>query len=72
MSCFSFSLFSPIKSENRKPEQVLPREEGWHKWQGQVLGKGVGGEHSAIECVHVNKCRNDTSRNYSRNWRRGR
>jgi hypothetical protein len=33
MSCFSSSLFSSEKSENRRTEQVLPRWEGWHQWE---------------------------------------
>jgi hypothetical protein len=31
MSCFSFSLFSSTKSENRRKEQALPRGEGLHQ-----------------------------------------
>jgi hypothetical protein len=34
MSCFSFSLFSFAKSENRRAEQVLPSREGWYQWEG--------------------------------------
>jgi hypothetical protein len=34
MSCFSFSLFSSVKSENRRAEQVLPQREGWHQGEG--------------------------------------
>jgi chloramphenicol O-acetyltransferase len=39
MSCFSFYLFSSTKSINRRTEQVLPRREGWHQWEGDVSGK---------------------------------
>jgi hypothetical protein len=35
-SCFSFSLFSSAKSENRRVEHVLRRREGcWHQWEGE-------------------------------------
>jgi hypothetical protein len=30
----SFPFFSLTKSENRRAEQVLPRGEGWHPWEG--------------------------------------
>jgi hypothetical protein len=40
MSCFSFDLFSSAKSDNRRAEQVLPMGEGWHQWEGEVMGKG--------------------------------
>jgi hypothetical protein len=43
MSCSSFSLFSPKNLDTRKAEQVLPRGEGWHQWEGEVLEKRVGG-----------------------------
>jgi hypothetical protein len=39
MSCFSFSLFSSAKFENRRVEQVLPWGEGWHQWEGDEEGK---------------------------------
>jgi hypothetical protein len=39
MSCFSFSLFSSTKLDKRA-EQVLPREEGWHQWEGRGNGEG--------------------------------
>jgi hypothetical protein len=38
---FILSLFFPTKLENRRAEQVLLRGEGWHQWEGEVLGKGV-------------------------------
>jgi hypothetical protein len=31
---FLFSLFFFYKSENRMVEQVLPREDYWHQWEG--------------------------------------
>jgi hypothetical protein len=37
---FLFSLFSPTKPDNGKTEQVLPRGEGWHQEEGEVLRKG--------------------------------
>jgi hypothetical protein len=36
---FIFSLFSPTKSEHRRTEQVLPRREGWHRWEGKGVGE---------------------------------
>jgi hypothetical protein len=39
--CFIYSLFSPTKLENRRVEQVLPKGEGWHQWEGEgVREKG--------------------------------
>jgi hypothetical protein len=39
--CFIFHLFSPIKSENRKAEQVLLKGEGLHQWEaGGVKERG--------------------------------
>jgi hypothetical protein len=47
VSCFICYVFPPTKPENRKAEQVLPRERGtlgsWHRREGEVAGKGVGG-----------------------------
>jgi hypothetical protein len=37
--CFVFSLFSSTKLENRRLEQVLPRGEGWHQWEGGGVGE---------------------------------
>jgi hypothetical protein len=57
MSCFSFSLFSSTKSENRKAEQVVPEGGGVCQWEGEMSGKG---EHRAKKmCTHVCKCKND-------------
>jgi hypothetical protein len=39
MSCFSFSLFSSTKPEDRRVEQVLPSGKGWHQWDGGDFGK---------------------------------
>jgi hypothetical protein len=36
---FIFSLFSSAKAENRRGEQVLPRGQGWHLWEGAGAGK---------------------------------
>jgi hypothetical protein len=38
---FIFFLFSFAKSENRRVEQVLPREESWHHWEGRGQRKEV-------------------------------
>jgi hypothetical protein len=34
-----FFLFSPIKSENGRAEQVLPRGDGWWQWDGGGVGE---------------------------------
>jgi hypothetical protein len=39
MSTFSFYLFSFTKLENRRAEQILPRGEGWHLWEGGGNGE---------------------------------
>jgi hypothetical protein len=52
---FSYYVFSSIKSENRRAEQVLPREE-WvagTSGRGEVIGKGVGGCICCKQCIHV-------------------
>jgi hypothetical protein len=46
-----FSIFCSRKSENRKAEQVLPKGEGWHHWEGEVLGEES--EYGAIKCVFM-------------------
>jgi hypothetical protein len=48
MSCFSSSLFSSAKSENRRAEEVLPGVGGGRGVVGtsgrrEVVGKEVGG-----------------------------
>jgi hypothetical protein len=35
---FHFLFFFPTKAENRRMEQVLPRGEGWHPWEGGGVG----------------------------------
>jgi hypothetical protein len=50
MSCFSFYIFSSEKLENRKVEQVLPSREGWHQWEGEV----IGGEGRRVNKVQKN------------------
>jgi hypothetical protein len=37
---FIFSPFSPTKLENRRVEQVLPKREDWHQWEGENVGEG--------------------------------
>jgi hypothetical protein len=44
MSCFSFSLFSSAKWENRRAEHVLSRVEGWHQLEGEGGKEKVLGE----------------------------
>jgi hypothetical protein len=48
-SCFSFHLFSSAKLENKREEEILPREEGWHQWErGGGRKRGYEGEYCAI------------------------
>jgi hypothetical protein len=37
--CFIFSLFSPTNSENRRAEQALLLEEGWHQCEKGGVGE---------------------------------
>jgi hypothetical protein len=51
---FIFSPFPCRKSENRRVEKVLPRGEGWHKWEGGGVGDRVlEEEYRSIKCVHM-------------------
>jgi hypothetical protein len=51
-----FYLFSFTKAENGMVEQVLPRREGWHQWEGEAMGKG-GRRVTLIQkmCTHASK-----------------
>jgi hypothetical protein len=40
LKCHVFHfLFSSTKLENRRIEEVLHREEGWHQWEGGGVGE---------------------------------
>jgi hypothetical protein len=52
--CLIFSHFSPTKSENGRAKQALPREEGWHQWEGGGVGeRWQEDEAGAKKCVHM-------------------
>jgi hypothetical protein len=40
ITCYSFSLFSSVKWENKRVEQVLPRRRVGTSGRGEVAGKG--------------------------------
>jgi hypothetical protein len=72
MSCFSFYILSFVFCK-KEAEQILPRREGWHQWEGEGAGKG-GRKLNTMQqiCIHACKCNNDTCCNYSMNpGRRG-
>jgi hypothetical protein len=58
--CFIFSLFFSYKIENRRVEQDLAREEGWHQWERGSVGEW-GRRVNTVQklCTHVSKCKND-------------
>jgi hypothetical protein len=58
----SFYILSSAKFVEQESQQVLPRGESWHQWEGKVSRKGgrrVNKVHKM--CTFVCKSKHDTS-----------